>query len=281
MGRNALKIVCNPYNNEISYFFKNEKGVWTVLSSDSPLSRKYYTNTTLKDRGKEIVEIIDKIYNRNNKGLDILLEGTTQDYDYLKGAIDYFLPNKDIVCTMGITRIAVMGKTKAGKTCLIEGMEDLQGNKYTINVFPEYIQYCDERGHVEWYEINGIDFGVENLERSYQTISKLVEKDLSALIYCVNLTTGRLEEIEHSFLLRIIEEYPSITVLLALTMSIKANYCDVLTGIEKMTKKIKVIPVLAKEYEIELIDDDSANDKRYIKKPFGLETLSKYAFERR
>ena len=54
MGRNAVRIVCNPYNNQISYYFMNEKGVWTVLSGDSPLSRQYYTNTTMKDRAKEI-----------------------------------------------------------------------------------------------------------------------------------------------------------------------------------------------------------------------------------
>ena len=56
MGRNSLKIVCDPNNNQISYYFKNEKGVWMVLSGDSPLSRQYYTDTTMKDRAKEIAE---------------------------------------------------------------------------------------------------------------------------------------------------------------------------------------------------------------------------------
>lgn len=281
MRRNAIKIVCNPYNNQISYYFMNEKGVWTVLSGDSPLSRQYYTHTTMKDRAKEIALKIDEVYNRNNRGLDILFEGTTQSYDYIKGACEYYLQDRDIVCSVGVTKIAVVGKTNVGKTCLIEGMESLQGYKYSVNKFPEYLLYSDEENHAEWYEINGIDLGIGNVKKAYKTVTKLTENGLSAIIYCMSATTGRLEEVERDFVIKMIEEYPSITILLALTMCIKADYRSIVNKIEKMTDQIRVIPTLAKEYEIESTDEDTGEEKSYIKKPFGLDTLSKYVFERR
>ncbi len=281
MKRNAIRIVCNPYNNQISYYFMNEKGVWTVLSGDSPLSRQYYTNTTMKDRAKEIAIKIDEVYNRNNRGLDVLFEGTTQSYDYIKGALEYYLPERDIVCSMGVTKIAVVGKANIGKTCLIEGMECLQGYKYSVNKFPDYLLYSDDGNHAEWYEINGIDLGLENVAKAYQTVTKLAENRLSAIVYCVSAATGRLEEVECDFVIKMIEEHPSITILLALTMCIKADYGSIVNEIEKMTNQIRVIPTLAKEYEIESTDEDTGEEKSYIKKTFGLDTLSKYIFERR
>ncbi len=281
MGRNALRIVCNPYRNQISYYFRNEKGVWTVLSGDSPLSRKYYTNTSMKERAKEIAEKIDEIYNRNNKGLDILFEGTTESFDYIKGAFTYYFPDKDTICTMGVTKIAVVGKTNVGKTCLIEGMENLQGYQYSVNKYPDYLLYGDDGNHAEWYEITGIDLGIENVERAYQTISRLTEKGLSSIVYCVNASSGRLEDVEKEFISKLIEENPSITVLIALTMSIKADCKSVINEMEKITEQVKVIPILAKEYEIEIVDEDTGEEKIYTKRPFGLDVLSKYIFERR
>lgn len=281
MGRNALRIVCDPYNNQISYYFRNEKGVWTVLSGDSPLSRQYYTNTSMKERAKEIAEKIDEIYNRNNRGLDILFEGNTQSFDYINGAFSYYLSDKDIVCTMGVTKIAVVGKANVGKTCLIEGMENLQGYKYSVNRYPNYLLYSDDGNHAEWYEITGIDLGIENIEKAYHTVSGLIEKGLSAIVYCVNASTGRLEDVERDFVLKLIEENPSITVLIALTMSIKTDSRSMINEMEKITDQVKVIPTLAKDYEIEAVDENTGEEKNYTKKPFGLDVLSKYIFERR
>lgn len=281
MDRNVVRIVCNPYNNQISYYFMNDNETWTVLSGDSPLSRQYYTHTTMKDRAKEIALKIDDVYNRNNRGLDVLFEGTTQSYDYIKGAFEYYLPDRDIVCSIGVTKIAVVGKANVGKTCLIEGMENLRGYKYSVNRYPDYFLYSDEGNHAEWYEINGIDLGIENVEKAYKTVSKLTENGLSAIVYCMSAATGRLEEVEREFVIKMVEEYPSITVFLALTMCIKADLGEVVNEIEKMTDQIRVIPTLAKDYEIETVDEETGEEKRFIKKSFGLDTLSKYVFEGR
>ena len=69
MKRNMIRIVCNPYTDKISYFFRNELGEWMILSGSSPLSRQYYAKTAIKDRYIEIIKKLDEIYNRKNKGL--------------------------------------------------------------------------------------------------------------------------------------------------------------------------------------------------------------------
>lgn len=281
MDRNALRIVCNPIEGQISYYFKNDDGTWGVLTGDSPLSRSYYTNTTMKERAKEIAEKIDEIYNRNNRGLDVLFEGTTQNFDYIRGAFHNYLPDRDIICTLGITKIAVVGKIKVGKTCLIEGMENLQGYNYSSIKYPDYVLYRDEANHAEWYEINGIDLGVDNIIHAHRTIAKLVKKGLSVIIYCVDAMSFRLEDLERDFVLKIVEEYPSITVLIVLTKNINANNASIANEIRKLTDQIKVVPTLAKEYEFEAFDPATGKEKIYIKKPFGLDCLSRYVFERR
>ena len=89
MKRNSIRVVCNPYLNKMSYYFKNEIGEWEVLSGNSPLSRQYFTNTTVTERCNQIVEKIDEIYNRKNKGVDILFEGTSENYKLLLHGVQY------------------------------------------------------------------------------------------------------------------------------------------------------------------------------------------------
>lgn len=50
MKKNSMRVVCNPYTNKMSYYFKNEIEEWSVLSGSSPLSRQFYTNTSVKER---------------------------------------------------------------------------------------------------------------------------------------------------------------------------------------------------------------------------------------
>ncbi len=259
----------------------NEKDTWQVLSGDSPLSRQYYTNTTMKERAEEIAKKIDEVYNRGNRGLDILFEGTTQSYDYIKGAFGYYLPDRDIVCSMGVTKIAVLGKTGTGKSVLIEGMEKLQGYKYSVNKSPKYLLYSDEGNHAEWYEVKGIDLGIENVNEAYQTVAELAGKGLSAIVYCISAARRKLEQIELDFVRKMVAEYPSTTFLIALTMSIGTDTGSMVNEIEKLTDQVRVIPILAKEYVFDITDENTGEEKEFVKKPFGLDTLSKYVFERR
>ena len=159
-------------------------------------------------------------------------------------------------------------------------MERLQGYKYTVEETSDFLIYRDECSHAEWYELNGIDIGIENVNRAYNTLQTLSKEGLSAIVYCVKETSESFEEIERVFIKNIEEEYPSITILFTITCCIKSNTREILCEFERLAEQIKVVPTLAKEFEIESTDD-TGEDKYYTKKPFGLDILSKYIFERR
>lgn len=277
MKRNALRIVCNPGTNQISYYFRNEKGEWLILSGSSPLSRQFYTKTTMKERHREIIEKADEIYNRKNKGLDIYYEGTSNGYDYLNGAIRHYLQGRDVVCKQRITRIAVVGKKKVGKTCLIEGIGAFQKKKYKKTQRIGYTEYFDDRNNICWCEVEGMDLGFENVERALITIKDLIKDDLSTVIYCVSGTTGRIEDIEKEFILRLKNEFPELSALTAVTMCFKDDIRDVCDEIEKIIDHMEVFPTLAKEYKA--CSRGRTGGQSYIVEPFGLDILCTYVFE--
>lgn len=279
MKRNSLKIVCNPYTERISYYFKNEMSEWIVLSGSSVLSRQYYTKTSMKKRAREIIDKSNEIYNRKNKGLDIIFEGDKESFDYLKGTIEYYFGEQDITCEISTTKIVVVGKSCSGKSFLIEGMEKYRGYKYIMSDFGKYTVYSDECNHAQWYEIKGIDLGKEYVQKAYDTIEGLISNGLSSVVYCVNATTGRLENIEKDFLLGLIEKQPDLRVMVALTMCHKDDIKEVIDEIKKMTDQIKVIPILASEYKTNA--KDLQTGENYIIKPFGLDDLSLFVFEGR
>lgn len=280
MKRNMLKIVCNPYTNQISYYFKNEIGEWNVLSGNSVLSRQFYTNTSMKERAKVIMDKVDEIYNRKNKGLDILFEGTPNNYEYLQGTIKYYFSDRDISCQLGTTKIAVVGKKSVGKTYLITGLQELNGYNYNKVKKNGYTLYCDECNHAEWYEINGIDLGKDKVEGAFNTIADLSKKGLSAVIYCISSTSGRIEDVEKKLIQKIVKEFSEITVMIALTMCYKEEN-DIQTAIDeilKVTDQIKIIPTLAQKYKTKLKNNDG---KPIYIDTFGLNEISKFVFEGR
>ena len=276
MRRNTVRIVCNPYTNQISYHFKSEKGEWDVLSGNSPLSRQHYTNTTIQARGDEIVSKLDEIYNRKNKGLDVLFEGTSKDYVCLCAFVNN-VKNRDITCKLGTTKIAVLGKKSVGKTCLIEGLEDLSGYKYQTEAKQGYTVYSDECNHAKWYEIDGIDLGLDKVETAYASIKTLANEGLTAVIYCISACTGRIENAEKELIKKISEGFAQITVMVVLTMATKEDM-SVYDEIEKITNQVKIVPTLAKPYKIAAKDREGNG---IVIEPYGLEKLSQYIFEGR
>ena len=279
MKRNSLKIVCNPYTNQISYYFKNEIGEWNVLCASSPLSRQFYTKTSMKERSKVILEKADEIYNRKNKGLDILYEGPSKGFKYLEETAKYFLPNRDIKCELGTTKIAVVGKKSVGKSCLIEGMEELQHYKYTKIKENGYTVYNDECNHAKWYEIDGIDLGKNNVDKAFRTIEELSKQGLSSVVYCISAISGRIEDVEKDLIMKIISEYCEIKVMIVLTMCYKEDVQQAIDEIKRITDQIKIVQTLAKEYKTGV--KDSATGNPLVIKTFGLEMVSRYVFEGR
>lgn len=278
MKRNSIRVVCNPYSNKMSYYFKNELGEWEVLSGNSPLSRQFFTNTTITERGDQILQKIDEIYNRNNKGIDILFEGTSENYNLFLQSISKLFSNRDITCKLGTTKIAVVGKKAVGKTYMIDGFEDIQGFKYSKTKEPEYVRYADECNHAEWYEVNGIDLGKDKVEAAFNTIKKLSKKNLSAVIYCIPASTGRIEDIEKKLIKKIADSFSELKVMIVLTMCYKDDIQEAIDEIEKITDQVKIVPVLAKEYKTGIKDE---NGNPLTIAPFGLEEVSSFVFEGR
>lgn len=276
--KNSLRIVSNPYDKHLSYYFMNEFGAWVVCSESSPLSRQYYTNTTLEERANEIISKIDEVYNRNNRGLIIFFEGTTRDFSILESTVSNLLPDSNIECKLGITKIAVVGKKMVGKTFLIEGMEGLLNYRYEVNKCEDYFQYTDECNHAMWYEVKGIDLGLENVEIAYNTVCSLIEDGLSDVVYCVQAAVGRMEEPEKDFVRRITEKYPQVSVVVAITQGV-GDTSQFVDEIKKITDQIKVVVTLAKEYVVESNKPGTA--LRTVVESFGLGELSQYIFERR
>lgn len=279
MKRNTSRVVCNPTVNHIAYYFKNEFGEWNTLSSSSPLSRQYYTSTSLKDRANEIVLKIDEIYNRKDKGLDIIFEGDDANYHLFEHAISENLQCRNVTCHLNDTRVIVVGKSGIGKTILIEEMEKLQRIKYKKIKKDGYILYRNDN-NTEWYEIKGIDLGLENVERAYDTITKLAENKTVMIVYCIGATNRRIEIVEKEFILRLVNSFPEMAGTIVITnCTNKKGLRNFVDEIEKMTEHIKVIPTLAREFETGI--EDEKTEKNLVIRPFGLKDLAEYIFERR
>ena len=251
-----------------------------VRIGNSPLSRQYYTKTSMQERASDIVKKLDEIYNRKNKGLDILFEGTADSFDCLEKSVKNNLRDRDIICRSGITKIAVVGKKSVGKTTLIEGLEELQGYKYTKEKKNGYTVYTDECNHAEWYEIDGIDLGISEIDKTWTIIRQLAGEGITAVIYCISATSGRIEDVESHLLTQLEKELSAIMVMVALTMCYKdeADIKDTFDSIEKVTDQMKIVPTLAKPYKTAMKDK---NGDAVIIKPFGVDMVSKYVFEGR
>lgn len=273
MKRNAIRIVCNPYTNKISYRFRNELGEWLILTGSSPLSRQDYTTTTIKERHKDIIEKLDEIYNRKNKGLDIFFEGTSTNYSYISAAIKTYLPGRDIVCKREMTKIAVVGKKASGKSTLIEGIANEKGNKFETIKKNRYVQHIDKDNNISWIEITGIDFGTAKISEAFSTIQDLVEDGLTTVIYCISGVSGHIEDTEKRFIENINAAFPSIKVLTVLTQCYKEAVQTVIDEIEKLTNHMEVFPTLAKEYRAR------GTAEAFAVAPFGIKELCTFVFE--
>ena len=243
MLHNQMWIVSDTQTQPLAYYIKNELQQWHLVSNDSDLSRKEYTHTTMQTRAEDIVRVIDTIYNRGNRGVDILFEGDEADFLFLKKAVDQCPPQSGITCTMPKTRIVVAGKVGAGKTTLIEGVGNYRGTVFSSHKENENIVYASAKSTIIWYEIPSIDVGSGHIDRVKTTIEDLMAYRIAAFVYC--LGSARIEPVEEQLLFYIRDRYPALRLLIALTQSVddeQALYAEQLSG---LLGGIRVIPVLA------------------------------------
>jgi len=269
MKRNSLKIVCDVTRRRLIYHFKNEFGDWVNVPSESPFSTRDYTDTTMKASAKKIMEKADKIYNRRNKGLDIVFQGDSSEFAALQNAIRYDFSGRDIKTKIEDTKIAILGKNASGKTTLIEELTksyQCDDNLKTRN----YAVYQDNKNHAHWYEIKGIDIGQGEVERAFETLKAIAEDELSAAIYCVSCLYGKLEDIEAESIQSFAANFHGVRMVIALTQCYNEESQAIADEIARRSG-CRVIQVLAKDHSF----------RTGTIKSFGLDELSRYVFEGR
>lgn len=244
MEHNKIKIVSNIKLRRIAYYFKNESSEWVRVSNSSGLSRKEFCETTISEKIYDIIKIIDDVYNPGNRGVEVLFEGTDEEYVIIRNTVKKVNMCDSIICRQKKAKIAVVGKIGSGKTTLIESIGEHLSTNFSKKKNPQYDVFVDKKGNTEWYELKGIDLGKEYITQSNVILTELAETGMTVLVYC--LSTYKIEELEEKLILEFSEQHPEINVLISLTSCVDedaALYAEQISG--RLNKK--VIPVLAKE----------------------------------
>ena len=97
---NKMRIICDPYAKTIDYkwFDSSEADFVRIEEYSSELVSEKYVNATIQNRAFEIVEIINRNYNRGNIGLEIDFIGNEDDYNDLCRVIDLYYSDSNITC---------------------------------------------------------------------------------------------------------------------------------------------------------------------------------------
>lgn len=103
MNRNRVKLCCNPYTKSIEYYrWDEEYEEYFELSERSKLSSSEYTKgITIQNKIQEIFKILQKEYNVGNTGLDVVFEGTSDDYKDIVDAQKVFCSDYNIMIHLG------------------------------------------------------------------------------------------------------------------------------------------------------------------------------------
>ena len=95
-----IKIVSNPYNREISYYiFDESSNCWEDIREKNQLSRLREDESErafLPFKIKEIMDIIIKEYRSRNESIDIVFEGTNDEYKELQDVCNTEYSNENI-----------------------------------------------------------------------------------------------------------------------------------------------------------------------------------------
>lgn len=110
MVQKKIRIQSNPYTKQVKYYWKNDgkDETWTDLSENknSPFARsnikyKEFAEATIGHKAYEILNVINKTYNKGKSGIQIIVEGTKDDREELDNVIKTSFPNSGMSCTLG------------------------------------------------------------------------------------------------------------------------------------------------------------------------------------
>lgn len=247
MKPNKIKIIQNSQTNTLSYQLQNEQMVWMPISNFSDLTKREYTKTSIQQSATEILSTIDMIYNIGSRGIKISFEGSDKDYQQLRKVVNELFSHKNITCEQQSIKVAIAGKCGSGKTTLIESLAQKQGIKYEMISQSEYQHYTNKSNPIEWFEINGIDLGMEYVEKAMHTVDQLSKHGITLFIYC--FTSVRVEAPELQFIQYVKDNYPEISLLGVFTKSVSDDDTIASEAISRMCG-IRVLPILAKEEKV-------------------------------
>lgn len=102
-----IKIIYNPYAQKATYK-RWSNDAWIDLGSNSQLnSEQYQNNITLQNRGIDIVRQILEDYDDGTIGVNLVFEGTDNDFEDLKNILKLYFSEKEpeITCTRDNKRL--------------------------------------------------------------------------------------------------------------------------------------------------------------------------------
>ena len=302
MRRNSIKIIGNEAVNTISYYIKNENGEWVHVDSASPLAKREFTKATIKEIAEKIIETIDDVYNVGNRGVDIEVECSDEEFTYLRKAlqgkelsikiqeiesdactqisnmsskktaneIDVSVKigemNGDISCQKRNTYVVVAGKVLTGKTTLIEELGKFNSLNFRMSKHVECMEYVNPNKDQVWYEVKGIDIGKQCIIRVEEEIDRIASNGMDVFIYC--FSTNKVEFAETELMIKIKERYPNTRILGVLTSCVDDDCNDLVDNMSNLLAGIKVIPVLAKDKKT----------KQGTIPAYGLDEITKYIY---
>lgn len=267
MERNKIKIVANQEAGTVAYYFRNENGEWIRVSSASLLSKRGFRYTTMKEKAREILAAINEEYNYGERGIDILFEGADEEFLTLCTVITNHFSGENMICRASRLKIAVAGKVGAGKRILVEELSWLNNIQFQQKEESGYTVFQDKMGAVEWYVLEGIEIGKENVAQTQAALDKLALEGISVFIYCV--ASSKIETLEEELVIHMRDTYGSVRPLVLLTQGIDMDavrYADVLS---ERLGGVKVMPILARDKKT----------RGGVVPAFGLKEASKYIFE--
>lgn len=189
---------------------------------------------------------------------------------------------------MASTNVIVMGKTGIGKSTLVNAIFDQKittegiGGSVTRGIQAHHgitklngYEFC-------LYDTEGIELKEEQQEKILKQIKDCIQKCIRsndhgfihAIWYCINSTGSRIEDTEMEIIKTLISEF-NVKVCVVLTQAFQQKkvieMCNAIENLGVLKEKIEanqlqVIPVLAKDYEI---------DEGKYKNAFGLNELER------
>ncbi len=149
--KNKIKICSDPYKKNVFYFWHEENGEWKDMSEkdESPLNTVSLRHKPISHMAYDLFRTLidEKIYN-SSCGLDIVFEGTDDDFADLCSVRDLYYSDKDIFIERGTSKMPL---AKDVMPCIEESYEKLKKyfkdypdadtedilNRYTDAVKPE------------------------------------------------------------------------------------------------------------------------------------------------